>query len=82
MLEHMGRVGTRMGAWSFPLSRPHPARWCLNRVSWETARAKGRAADPRPPDEQALGKALAKERQEEYDRGHQLAEMRKAAEIT
>jgi len=49
---------------------------------WSDVRAKGRAADPRTPAEQAAGKALARERQEAYIRGHQLAEMRQAAEIT
>jgi DNA-binding transcriptional regulator YiaG len=49
---------------------------------WSEVRAKGRAADPRMPAEQAVGKALAEERQEAYIRGHQLAEMRRAAEIT
>lgn len=49
---------------------------------WSDVRAKGRAADPRTPVEQATGKAAARERQEAYIRGHQLAEMRQAAEIT
>lgn len=46
---------------------------------WSDVRAKGRAADSRTPAERAAGKALAKERQEAYIRGHQLAEMRQAA---
>jgi hypothetical protein len=49
---------------------------------WSDVRAKGRAVDPRPPAEQAAGKAIARERQEAYIRGQQLAEMRQAAEIT
>jgi DNA-binding XRE family transcriptional regulator len=49
---------------------------------WSDVRAKGRAADPRMTAEQAAGRALAKERHEAYIRGHQLAEMRQAAEIT
>jgi DNA-binding XRE family transcriptional regulator len=49
---------------------------------WSDARAKGRAADPRTPAEQAVGREAAKERHEAYIRGHQLAEMRQAAEIT
>jgi DNA-binding transcriptional regulator YiaG len=53
-----------------------------NYSKWSDARAKGRAADPRPPAEQAAGKAVARERQEAYIRGQQLAEMRQAAEIT
>jgi DNA-binding transcriptional regulator YiaG len=49
---------------------------------WSEVRANGRAADPRTPAEQAADKTLAKERQEAYIRGHQLAEMRREAEIT
>jgi DNA-binding transcriptional regulator YiaG len=49
---------------------------------WSNVRARGRAADPRPPAERAEGKALAKERHEAYVRGGQLAEMRQAAEVT
>ena len=49
---------------------------------WSDVRAEGRAVDPRPPAEQAAGKAIARERQEAYIRGQQLAEMRQAAEIT
>jgi DNA-binding transcriptional regulator YiaG len=49
---------------------------------WSEVRAKGHAVDPRAPAEQALGKAVARERQEAYIRGQQLAEMRQAAEIT
>ena len=49
---------------------------------WSDVRSKGRAADPRTAAEQATGRALAKERHEAHIRGHQLAEMRQAAEIT
>jgi len=49
---------------------------------WGDVRARGRAVDPRTSPEQAVGKALAEERHEAYIRGHQLAEMRQAAEIT
>jgi hypothetical protein len=50
--------------------------------NWSDGRAKGRAVDPRTPAEQGDGKALAKERHEAYTGGHQLAEMRQAAEMT
>ncbi len=43
---------------------------------------RGRAADPRTADDQAAGKATARERREAYVRGHQLAEMRTAAGLT
>jgi DNA-binding XRE family transcriptional regulator len=49
---------------------------------WNDVRAKGYAVDPRTPAEQAVGKAIARERQEAYIRGQQLAEMRQAAAIT
>ncbi len=50
---------------------------------WSDVRSKGRAADPRTAAEQATGRALAgKERHEAHIRGHQLAEMRQAAETT
>jgi DNA-binding transcriptional regulator YiaG len=49
---------------------------------WSDVRAKGRAVDPRTPAEQAAGKEIARQRQEAYIRGQQLAEMRQAAEIT
>jgi DNA-binding XRE family transcriptional regulator len=50
--------------------------------AWDEAKARGRAADPRTAEEQAAGKAAARERREAYVRGHQLAEMRTAAGIT
>lgn len=53
-----------------------------NYSTWSDVRARGRASDPRTPAEQAAGKALARERQEAYIRGCQLAEMRQAAEVT
>lgn len=51
-------------------------------TSWNDVKAKGHAADPRIGDEQAAGKAAARERREAYVRGHQLAEMRTAAGLT
>jgi len=45
-------------------------------------RASGHGADPRTSEEQAAGKAAARERREAYVRGHQLAEMRAAAGLT
>jgi DNA-binding XRE family transcriptional regulator len=49
---------------------------------WNDVRAQGRVADPRTADDQAAGKAAARERREAYVRGHQLAEMRTAAGLT
>lgn len=49
---------------------------------WNDVRAQGRAVDPRIADDQAAGKATARERREAYVRGHQLAEMRTAAGLT
>jgi DNA-binding XRE family transcriptional regulator len=49
---------------------------------WSDVKARGRAADPRTDDEQAAGKAAARERREAYVRGHQLAEMRTIAGVT
>lgn len=49
---------------------------------WSDVKARGREADRRADDEQALGKAEARERREAYVRGHQLAEMRATAGIT
>jgi len=49
---------------------------------WSDVKAEGRAADPRNPEEQAAGKAAARERREAYVRGHQLAEMRSEAGLT
>jgi DNA-binding XRE family transcriptional regulator len=51
-------------------------------AKWSDVRAKGRVADPRTSEEQAAGKAAARERREAYVRGHQLAEMRAAAGVT
>jgi DNA-binding XRE family transcriptional regulator len=51
-------------------------------ASWSDVKARGRTADPRTRDEQAAGKAVARERREAYVRGHQLAEMRIAAGLT
>ncbi|GAA1137914.1 helix-turn-helix domain-containing protein [Kribbella jejuensis] len=49
---------------------------------WEDVKAKAQAADSRSPAERAAGKQAARERREAYVRGHQLAEMRKAAGVT
>ena len=51
-------------------------------AKWGDVRAEGRAADTRTAEEQAAGKAAARERREAYVRGHQLAEMRTAAGLT
>ncbi|MFD7154526.1 helix-turn-helix domain-containing protein [Kribbella sp. NPDC059898] len=51
-------------------------------VKWEKAKAKGRAVDPRTDAERAESKKAARERLDAYVRGHQLAEMRKAAGLT
>ena len=39
-------------------------------AKWSDVKAKGRAADPRTGEEQAAGKAAARERREAYVRGH------------
>ena len=49
---------------------------------WSDVRARGREADSRTAEEQAAGKAAAGERREAYVRGHQLAEIRTAADVT
>ena len=51
-------------------------------TEWNEVRARGRDADPRTAEEQAAGKAAARERREAYMRGHQLAEMRAEAGMT
>jgi hypothetical protein len=43
---------------------------------------ESRASDPRTGEEQAAGKAAARERREAYVRGHPLAEMRATAGVT
>lgn len=53
-----------------------------NYASWRGVRARGRDADPRTAADQAAGKAEARERREAYVRGHQLAEIRAAADVT
>ena len=47
--------------------------------TWDQVKAKAAAVDPRTPAEREAGRAAAAERREAYVRGHQLAEMRKAA---
>ena len=49
---------------------------------WSDVKAKGRALDLRPGEEQAAGQEAARERREAFVRGHQLAEMRAAAGLT
>ena len=51
-------------------------------AKWSDVKAKARALDPRPEAEREAGAARARERREAYVRGHQLAEMRKAAGLT
>ena len=51
-------------------------------AKWEEVKARSRAVDPRSDAERAAGKQVARERLEAYVRGHQLAEMRKAAGVT
>jgi DNA-binding XRE family transcriptional regulator len=51
-------------------------------ANWKDVKAKARTVDPRTASEQTAGKMAARERREAYVRGHQLAEMRKAAGVT
>jgi DNA-binding XRE family transcriptional regulator len=51
-------------------------------VKWSDVKAKARALDPRTDVEREVAAATARERREAYVRGHQLAEMRKAAGLT
>ena len=51
-------------------------------VTWRDVKAKARALDPRSDIERGVAAATARERREAYVRGHQLAEMRKAAGLT
>ena len=51
-------------------------------AKWSDVKAKGRAVDPRSDPERAASKRMARERVEASVRGHQLAEMRKAAGMT
>ncbi|MPZ00056.1 MAG: helix-turn-helix domain-containing protein [Actinophytocola sp.] len=51
-------------------------------VRWDDVKAKARAIDPRSAAERDAGEIVARERTEAYVRGHQLAEMRKAAGVT
>ena len=48
-------------------------------TSWSEVKDKARQADPRLDGEREAGQVQAVERREAYIRGHQLAEMRKAA---
>jgi len=51
-------------------------------AKWADVKDKARALDPRTDAERAAGQAAAREHREAYVRGHQLADMRKAAGIT
>jgi DNA-binding XRE family transcriptional regulator len=51
-------------------------------VRWEDTKAKARDLDPRSDADHEAALAGAGVRQEAYIRGHQLAEMRKAAGMT
>ena len=51
-------------------------------TTWEAVKAKAQQLDPRSSDERTSGKAAAAERRDAYVRGHQLAEMRRAAGLT
>lgn len=51
-------------------------------TSWSDVKAKAAAVDPRSPAEREEGQADAAERRQAYVRGHQLAEIRKAAGLT
>lgn len=51
-------------------------------TSWGDVKVGAAAVDPRTPAEREADRAAAAERREAYVRGHQLAEMRKAAGMT
>lgn len=51
-------------------------------IPWTEVKAKSAQADPRTPDQRQAGQAAAAERRHAYTRGHQLAEIRKAAGLT
>jgi DNA-binding XRE family transcriptional regulator len=51
-------------------------------VKWEKVKGRGRAVDPRSEAEKGKSREAARERVDAYVRGHQLAEMRKAAGMT
>ena len=51
-------------------------------AKWSDVKARARAVDSRTDAERAAGQQAARERREAYVRGHQLAEMRKAAGVT
>ena len=50
--------------------------------TWDQVKAKAPRSTLAPPADGRTGKAAAVERRESYVRGHQLAEMRKAAGLT
>ena len=49
---------------------------------WSDVKAKAEALDSRTSEQQAAGKAAARERRETYVRGHQLAELRTTVRVT
>jgi DNA-binding XRE family transcriptional regulator len=51
-------------------------------AKWKDVKSRGRELDPRSDAEQSVGKQAARDRREACVRGHQLAEMRKAAGVT
>lgn len=51
-------------------------------TAWRDVKAKAADEDPRSEAERVEGQAAAAQRREAYVRGHQLAEMRKAAGLT
>lgn len=51
-------------------------------ISWSEVKDRARQTDLRIDDEREAGQVLAVERRQAYIRGHQLAEMRKAADLT
>lgn len=50
--------------------------------TWDQVKAKAATVDPRTTAEREAGRDAAATRREAYVRGHQLAEMRKAAGLT
>jgi len=50
--------------------------------TWDQVKARAAAIDPRDATERDAGQAAAAEHREAYVRGHQLAEMRRAAGLT
>lgn len=51
-------------------------------IGWGEVKVKAAAVDIRTPAEREAGRVAAAERREAYVRGHQLAEIRRAAGLT